>query len=204
MFAGSLQDSGERISLTKPGDPSTNSVPHIVKDSVRYNDKAPWPPAADGSGASLQRISPMAYADDPTNWMAGAPTPGRANAGPDGDGDGMPDAWEIANGTQVGVPDANADPDGDGFTNLQEYLAGTDPLDPQSHLRVLRVESLGSAVRFQFSAISNRTYTIQFRDSLMIGNWSVMTNVTAWPYTRTLSITDPATNSARFYRLAAP
>jgi hypothetical protein len=45
-------------------------------DRVRYNDKAPWPAAADGSGASLQRRAPFAYGDDPANWAAAVPTPG--------------------------------------------------------------------------------------------------------------------------------
>jgi hypothetical protein len=47
---------------------------------------------------------------------------------PDADGDGMPDAWEIAHGLNPNnSSDATQDPDGDGYTNLQEYQNGTDP-----------------------------------------------------------------------------
>ncbi len=46
----------------------------------------------------------------------------------DTDNDGMPDAWEKEYGLNPNDPsDASADPDNDGATNLQEYLAGTDP-----------------------------------------------------------------------------
>ena len=39
----------------------------------------------------------------------------------DTDGDGLPDAWEIANGTDPAVDDDAEDPDGDDLTNLQEF-----------------------------------------------------------------------------------
>ena len=45
----------------------------------------------------------------------------------DNDNDDMPDAWEEANDLIVGINDSGLDPDGDNLSNLQEYLAGTDP-----------------------------------------------------------------------------
>ncbi|MDG6224346.1 MAG: hypothetical protein QCI82_02410 [Candidatus Thermoplasmatota archaeon] len=47
------------------------------------------------------------------------------------DGDGIPNEWEIMYGLDPYDPaDALEDWDGDGYTNLQEYLRGTNPLIP--------------------------------------------------------------------------
>ncbi len=52
----------------------------------------------------------------------------------DADGDGIPDEWERRYGLNPDDPaDAHADADNDGFTNMEEYLAKTDPKDPKSH-----------------------------------------------------------------------
>jgi hypothetical protein len=69
-YSGRLQDSGENLELQRPDVPDTNGVPYIVVDAVRYNDRIPWPPGADGDGPSLQRRSPLLYGNEPTNWFA--------------------------------------------------------------------------------------------------------------------------------------
>ena len=63
-FNGLLDNTGERIVLITP------SGDTLV--SLRYNDKAPWPILADGSGYSLVPVEPNAAGDpnDPANWRA--------------------------------------------------------------------------------------------------------------------------------------
>jgi hypothetical protein len=76
QYGSNLQDSGENLELQAPDAPTTNGVPYYAADTVRYNDRKPWPLAADGAGASLQRVNAAAYGNDPVNWMAATPTPG--------------------------------------------------------------------------------------------------------------------------------
>jgi len=45
----------------------------------------------------------------------------------DSDGDGMPDEFESRWGFDAGSPDGSGDRDADGYTNLEEFLNGTDP-----------------------------------------------------------------------------
>ena len=126
----------------------------------------------------------------------------------DSDGDGLPDAW-----TQqyFGHPLAQAgdrsratdDADGDGLRNGQEFLAGTDPTNA---LSVLKVDSLsvdhGAVLRF--GAVSNRTYTVQYCDQLAPAAWHPLTNVPARATHRTEIILDPAPAPNRFYRVVTP
>lgn len=206
-YSGALQDSGERLTLERPAPPNTNGPAWIVVDEVRYNDKAPWSPAADGSGPSLQRINSAAYGNDPINWGAAAPTPGQPNSFPelDTDADGMPDSWELANGTRPYMADADADPDGDGYTNAEEYQAGTHPLDPLSRLTVDRITVASEVVTLEFLAASNRTYTILAKDSLGSAAWMKLADVTSQPTQRLVIIPDAvAQGVSRFYRLVTP
>jgi hypothetical protein len=200
--SGSLQNNGETLSLQAPDSPNTNMVPYVTMEEIHYNDKAPWPPGADGSGPSLQRRSALAFGNDPINWTAASPTPGRLGDSQDSDADGLPDWWELAHGTNWKVPDANADPDHDGFTNLQEFIAGTDPQDPQSRLKLDVSIVTPGTVTLGFFAGSNRTYTVQFADSWAGQGWSTLADIPPQSTNGPVTLADPVNISTnRFYRL---
>lgn len=49
------------------------------------------------------------------------------------DNDGLPDSWEQQHGDCTTCLDPDGDEDEDGYTNMDEYLAGSDPNDPHSY-----------------------------------------------------------------------
>src|SRR6185436_20184522 len=85
-------------------------------------------------GPLANTFSAIAFEGDPNGANNGAVVVVEITG--DEDHDGLPDAWEALHGFSSFNPnDANLDSDGDGHTNLQEYLAGTDPRNPASILR---------------------------------------------------------------------
>jgi hypothetical protein len=125
----------------------------------------------------------------------------------DTDGDGLPDNWEKAHGLKFDDPsDADADADGDRMSNREEYLAGTDPQDGQSYLRIdASANGTDRGVVLSFVAASNKTYTILCRDVLPVAPWVSLTNLTAVPTNRTVLVTDsPPQTHERYYRLVTP
>ena len=87
----------------------------------------------DGAGASLVRDAVderiVAEVRNGTGSIKDSATglyPTLATGTPpaDSDGDGMPDAFESAHGTDPGSPDANGDVDGDGYTNIEDWFNG--------------------------------------------------------------------------------
>jgi CotH protein/lamin tail-like protein/chitobiase/beta-hexosaminidase-like protein len=204
-YAGQLQDSGENVELQAPDNPNTNGVPYVAIDAVRYNDQAPWPPAADGSGLSLQRVQSAGFGNEPLNWTAAAPTPGESIGNSDSDSDGMPDAWEQLYGTFPFVPDAEDDPDGDGVANFQEYLSGTHPLSAASVLRIEEIARDSASVILRFLAASNHTYSLLGSSVLDGAIWLKLADVAAQPTEGMVSVTNSTSgDGSRFYRLVTP
>ena len=215
-YRGHLDNSGGNLKLYRPDSPQTpphpdaGFVPYVLVEGVTYSNAPHWPADAAGTGKSLQRRLPGSYGNEPLNWTAGSPTPGARNGVNDSDGDGLPDDWELANGlnpsSAAGNDGAYGDPDGDGFTNLQEYLAGTDPHDPQSLLKIDSVTLSPGSAALHFTRIAGHSYSIQYSDSLTAGTWQKLADVDAAPTTGTCEVPDPAAGGAtmRFYRLVTP
>ena len=92
----------------------------------------------------------------------------------DGDGDGLTD---LAEEELYGTDPMNADSDGDGVSDGGERDAGSDPLDPESVVRVVSVEyfeSIGE-VTLRFSSVPSRCYRIERSASLTGGPWLDLT-----------------------------
>jgi len=87
---GRLSDASGKLQLDKPGGQDSNGnrrwirVDRLVYSDGSHPDNAlaghdPWPIEPDGQGLSLRRIDPTGYGNDPANWQAATPTPGRPN-----------------------------------------------------------------------------------------------------------------------------
>ena len=70
----------------------------------------------------------------------------------------------------LSVSGPDADPDADGHTNLQEFNAGTNPLDPQSVLKVLAVRgAAGAEADVAWSSVAGKRYRIEVSTDLSQG-----------------------------------
>jgi hypothetical protein len=102
---------------------------------------------------------------------------------PDLDGDGLPDAWEYAivdadagdSIRTLGDVHPNDDFDHDGATNDEESVAGTDPTDPASVLRlsVRRLPATGDTI-LRWPAVPGRDYEVHSCGDLVGASWTVL------------------------------
>jgi hypothetical protein len=122
----------------------------------------------------------------------------------DTDRDGLPDIWENGRtGFATNDPnDALRDDDGDGMNNFREYFAGTDYLNRSNYLRSA-IQASGN-IQIMFEAVSNRTYTVQYNESLGSTQWVNLIIEPGKTNTRNAIVVDPAPRPNRFYRIVTP
>ena len=90
---------------------------------------------------------------------------------------------------------AAADPDGDGANNLEEYLAQTNSLDPQSVLKILSIHTVPVVT---WNSVPNVVYFILRKTDINSTNWTAVAAVQANGSITTF--TDyTATNNKAFY-----
>jgi hypothetical protein len=95
-FDGNLNNAGESLELSMPGDVDNEGVRQYIRiDRVNYSDGSHpencppvrdtlrrdgidlWPVEADGGGMALTRKVPTDYGNDPDNWTAALACPGK-------------------------------------------------------------------------------------------------------------------------------
>lgn len=104
-------------------------------------------------------ISPISEAVSVTTW------------GQDKNRDGLPDDWQehYFGSDKSKWPSPSEDSDGDGVSNLDEFLAGTNPMDKESVLKMsLRATEQG--VRLEWNTVSGLVYQVQSTEDGK--NWS--------------------------------
>jgi hypothetical protein len=87
------------------------------------------------------------------------------------------------------------------MSNGAEYIAGTDPTNALSVLKISTF-AFRRAALLNFDAVSNSTYTVQYADDPVHGPWQSLRTICAQSYNRLEQVGDAAQSNGRFYRLA--
>ena len=94
-------------------DEDGDGLPDWWEEKYGLDPEDPSDAALDPDGDGLPNLAEFCAGTDPHS--------------PDTDCDGMPDAWETANGTIPFFADGLEDSDGDGLINIEEFRHGTNP-----------------------------------------------------------------------------
>jgi hypothetical protein len=128
--------------------------------------------------------------------------------GPDDDGDGIPDPWEIERTGSTNVLSAGGDADGDGATDEDEYTADTHPTNTQDAFRVTAIDRTdATTASLTWASRPTRLYRIERRGGLGSGtSWVENPLLGPQPPDPGSNTTRTVTNalpSAEFYRVKA-
>ncbi|MFO1500912.1 MAG: CotH kinase family protein [Verrucomicrobiota bacterium] len=123
----------------------------------------------------------------------------------DTDQDGQPDVWESTYGLDpvsrpiaIRMSTAMA-------SAAARSTPGANPRDAGSCLKVeASVPGPGSGAHIKFRAVSHRTYSLEYTDSLAAETWVALEEIVAEASDREVIIVDPRPTAQRFYRVVTP
>jgi hypothetical protein len=151
--------------------------------------RATWTPGSTHSvrlSYRLQdgRVSPLSDPVSIVTW------------GADDNNDGIPDNWQRENWGKV-WPSASADSDGDGASNLAEFLAGTDPTNAESVLKV-EISPREQGVYLQWPTSPGNYYQVQITSDFT--TWSDIGTPRFAPSTSD-AVPMESTGNTQYYRV---
>lgn len=201
---------GETITVTVSPSSSGQAVFYRLNGGTWLSYDAGDPPTV-SAATTFDAYSSGSAGKSPTrstSYTFTAKSPLTLGASTDADNDGMPDAWEKA----FNLSSPTADADNDGFSNLDEYLANTDPRDasdfPQGILELRHSIVTNGGVRTLRLAwdIALGNAVLEASETLLPGSWQsissgIVTEGSEKVHYSTLSAGSPM---KRFFRLKNP
>jgi len=193
------------------GNPTNDLYQYIIgtggsdfyPDNGYTGDNGPWTPMRQWHTNQYGYVLGEVYGSRVTLIWKGRTSPGVFQAGElfvfndTSTTNGISQGWL----DYYGLTNDLSDTDGDGLPEWKEYVAGTDPTDPVSCLRLNIRDTAKTNALIWWANTDNRTYGLWFCPDLVTGSWQSIGAYTNLPSGTTWYTNSAATNAA-FYRVS--
>ncbi len=175
-YAKNFDNNGETVALRR------NGLPALTVKQFIYNDKAPWPTTADGTGASLILINPASNPDHnvASNWTASALPGGLFLEQEQPDYNRWRDfSFTPTEAANPLISGPSADADNDGYSNLTEFALAMPPKASQADGPTALLQNINGlnylCIEFR-KANNTQKITVQPQVGADLNDWSAPGN----------------------------